>query len=109
MKRLVVLVTMLFALLFGLASTDVLAVPRGKSITFPRSSNGKVIFDGTVHNNSAKKGCRQCHNPQLFPRMKQGTVHIIMKNIYAGEQCGSCHNGHQAFKARSNCGRCHKK
>lgn len=101
----VVIVTLTVVLMW---STTVLAVPKGRSLTFARSTMGKVVFDGTVHNNNAKNGCRQCHNPQLFPKMKQGTVHINMKNIYAGEQCGFCHNGKQAFSARGNCKRCHK-
>ncbi|MDY0190225.1 MAG: cytochrome c3 family protein [Desulfuromonas sp.] len=94
--------------IMALAST-VYAVPKGRTLDFSGAAMGNVVFDGTVHNNAATKGCRECHNPQLFPKQKQGTVKITMKNIYAGEQCGFCHNGERAFRAQGNCTRCHKR
>lgn len=90
-------------------STNVLAVPKGKAISFDKAKMGAVVFDGTQHNAIVTKGCRECHNPELFPKMKQGSVTITMKNIYAGEQCGFCHNGEKAFAAQGNCMRCHKR
>jgi len=106
MKKLVVLISFI---LVAAVATDVLAVPKGRTLTFDKAPMGKVVFDGTVHNNAAPKGCRECHNPQLFPKQEQGTVSIHMKNIYAGEQCGFCHNGKRAFRAQGNCKRCHKR
>ena len=105
MKRMSFMVCML---LVTVLATNVLAVPKGKTLTFDKARMGAVTFDGTQHNGIAK-GCRECHNPELFPKMKKGTVTIKMKNIYAGEQCGFCHNGERAFKAKGNCKRCHKK
>lgn len=89
--------------------SNVMAVSRGNILTFDQSRTGVVTFDGGRHNAIAVKGCRKCHNPQVFPKMEKGTVTITMKSIYAGQLCGSCHNGQQAFAAKGNCQRCHKR
>lgn len=85
-----------------------LAVPPSKTIEFSGSSMGKVVFDGELHNKHAES-CKECHNKDTFPKMKQGTVEITMERIYAGELCGVCHNGQRAFSAKGNCNRCHKR
>ena len=85
-----------------------LAVPASKSLEFTKSSMGKVTFSGKVHAGSGIK-CNECHNKETFPKMKFGTVEIKMDKIYAGELCGKCHNGEQAFSAKGNCNRCHKR
>lgn len=97
------------ALLFALMSTPAFAVPAGKSLTFDKAEEGAVDFDGSLHNKAASKGCRTCHNPDTFPQMKKGAVSITMEKIYAGEQCGICHNGEDAFAAKGNCNKCHKR
>ncbi|EAT16684.1 c(7)-type cytochrome triheme domain-containing protein [Desulfuromonas acetoxidans] len=107
MKRVMVLV--IVGMLALCWSSTVLAVPKGKSLTFAGSSMGAVTFDGTLHNNAAEKGCRDCHNPDVFPKMKQGTVKITMAQIYAGKQCGICHDGGRAFAAKGHCAKCHKR
>ncbi len=86
----------------------VFAVPPGKTLTFDKSSMGVVTFSGTIHKEAGVK-CAECHNKDMFPKMKQGTVAITMERIYAGELCGVCHNGGRAFEAKKNCTRCHKK
>ncbi|MDD3802657.1 c(7)-type cytochrome triheme domain-containing protein [Desulfuromonas thiophila] len=95
-------------LLVLLGASVALAVPAGKSLTFDKGAPGVVTFDGALHNKAAKS-CRECHNPEVFPQMKQGAVTIKMKEIYAGKQCGICHNGERAFSAKGNCQRCHKR
>ena len=85
-----------------------LAVPSGKVLEFNNSPMGLVKFDGKVHKEQGVK-CKECHNKEMFPKMKQGTVHITMEEIYAGRLCGVCHNGQRAFDAKSNCNRCHIK
>ncbi|MDY0213405.1 MAG: cytochrome c3 family protein [Desulfuromonadaceae bacterium] len=95
---------------FVLISTiPALAVPPGQSLTFDKAPLGPVEFDGTLHNKAADKGCATCHNPDSFPQMKKGSVTITMEKIYAGEQCGVCHNGTDAFAAQGTCNRCHKR
>ena len=84
------------------------AVPAGKVLEYPKSSMGKVTFSGQIHKD-AGIACNACHKPDLFPKMKQGTVTITMNEIYAGKLCGACHNGKAAFAAMGNCNRCHKK
>ena len=104
MQRLTILiVTILFV-----SSSVVLAVPAKKTLEFNKSPMGAVTFDGTIHKEAGVK-CKECHNKDMFPKMKQGTVKIVMDDIYAGKLCGVCHNGGRAFDAKSNCNRCHVK
>ncbi len=98
--------TFLCAFIF-ISAIPALAVQPGKSLTFDKAALGPVQFDGTLHNNAADKGCRTCHNPDAFPQMKKGGITITMAKIYAGEQCGICHNGTDAFAAQGTCAKCH--
>jgi len=84
------------------------AVAPGTVIEFNNSPMGKVIFDGKLHQ-EAGNICKDCHNQEMFPKMKQGTVQITMEEIYAGRLCGVCHNGKRAFAPAGNCDRCHIK
>jgi len=93
--------------LFSLTGTG-LAVSSGTVLEFDSSPMGKVIFDGKVHK-EAGAICKDCHNDQMFPKMKQGTVKITMEEIYAGRLCGVCHDGKRAFAPAENCSRCHIK
>lgn len=95
-----------FAVFFG--AGIVMAVPSGKLLDFKNSPLGPVQFDGAVHS-KAVSSCKDCHNADMFPKMKQGTVKITMEQIYAGQLCGACHNGKKAFEAKTNCMRCHSK
>ena len=101
------LICLIVAVLFFSAGSA-LAVPAKKTIEFNKSPMGTVIFDGTLHKEQDLK-CKDCHNKDMFPKMKQGTVEITMDEIYAGNLCGVCHNGKRAFDAQSNCARCHVK
>jgi len=103
MKKLIFLTVLLLGIAF-VAS----AVPPGKTLTFDKSPLGPVQFSGSIHKD-AGISCKECHNPDMFPKMKQGTVEITMSKIYAGELCGKCHNGERAFAAKSSCNRCHVK
>lgn len=91
-----------------MASGNALAVGQGKTLEFKANSMGTVIFDGTAHKNAGLT-CSDCHNPELFLRMKQGSVAITMADLYAGKFCGKCHNGKKAFLTKDNCTRCHSK
>lgn len=90
------------------AVTAAIAVPANKTISYEKSALGAVAFSGKTHAEAGFK-CADCHNPNLFPKMKQGSVEITMEKIYAGEQCGFCHNGGTAFAAKTSCNRCHVK
>ena len=101
----------MFVLLFVLAFCGVtvaVAVPPGKTLDFGKSPMGKVTFSGKIHKDAGVK-CMECHNKDVFPKMKYGTVEIKMADIYAGKYCGTCHNGKRAFEAKANCNRCHVK
>ncbi|WP_020677472.1 c(7)-type cytochrome triheme domain-containing protein [Geopsychrobacter electrodiphilus] len=103
MKKVILLIVAGLFFMSGAA----IAVPSGKTLEFTKSPMGKVTFSGTEHAEAGIK-CKECHNPEMFPKMKQGTVKITMSKIYAGELCGKCHNGKRAFEAKKNCARCHK-
>jgi c(7)-type cytochrome triheme protein len=99
-------------MVFAMASMA-LAVPPGKEIVFDKGAMGKVTFKGKVHADAGAK-CPDCHKPDLFPKMKKGTVEIKMKDIYEGKLCGACHDGKEhlgkvVFEAKSNCKKCHVK
>ncbi|MEE8573811.1 MAG: c(7)-type cytochrome triheme domain-containing protein [Thermodesulfobacteriota bacterium] len=49
--------------------------------------------------------CKVCHTDIGFP-MKAGETDFAMEQIFAGKQCGNCHNGTVAFAAME-CNRCH--
>ena len=104
MQKVIILIAVTLFLSAGLA----LAVPNGKTLEFNKSPMGVVKFDGTLHKEAGNK-CKDCHNKEMFPKMKQGTVTITMDEIYAGKLCGVCHNGGRAFDAKGNCARCHIK
>lgn len=89
-------------------ATAALAVGPEKKLEFPGSSMGTVVFDGSAHKNAGLT-CKDCHNPAVFPAMKQGGVKITMNDLYAGKYCGRCHDGKQAFQILGNCARCHHK
>lgn len=89
-------------------SGNAVAVGPGKSLEFKGSSMGTVLFDGSKHKNAGLI-CSDCHNPDLFPKMKQGTIKITMNDLYAGKYCGRCHDGKKAFLIKGNCTRCHHK
>lgn len=91
-----------------LSSSVALAVPAQKTLEFNKSPMGLVKFDGSIHKDAGAV-CKDCHNKEMFPKMKQGTVTITMNEIYAGKLCGVCHNGKRAFEAQGNCARCHVK
>jgi c(7)-type cytochrome triheme protein len=105
MLKQVTTISLIFAVM---ASVNALAVGTGKSLEFKGSPEGMVIFDGTAHKNAGLT-CADCHNPEVFPKMKQGTVKITMNDLYAGKYCGRCHDGKKAFMIKDNCTRCHHK
>lgn len=99
---------LLSAVLLLCFAVAAIAVPAGRTLDFSKSSMGKVTFSGEIHK-AAGVTCKECHNADMFPKMKQGTVEIKMSAIYAGQLCGKCHNGERAFEAKKNCTRCHKR
>jgi len=101
-KTLVLALTLIIAVAF---IGSALAVPAGKTVEFEGGGAGKVVFDGKVHADKGLK-CNDCHTA-IF-QMKKGSAKITMKEINAGKQCGTCHNGDKAFKAIA-CKKCHEK
>lgn len=96
------LATVATVLLFSSA----FAAPPGKVLEFSDSPMGTVVFSGKIHKD-AGVACAECHNNEMFPKYKQGSIDITMEDIYAGRLCGVCHNGKRAFAPAGNCNRCH--
>lgn len=103
MKKILLLVAAL-----SIVATAAFAVPAGRTLEFTKSPMGTVTFSGQIHKDAGLK-CNDCHNKDMFPKMKKGTVTITMEKIYDGKLCGVCHNGQRAFDAKKNCNRCHVK
>lgn len=107
MARKMVLIVSLFFILVALTS-NLLAVPVGKTVTWEGAGQGQVVFDGDEH---AEKGykCDACH-PSLF-QMKKGSAKITLASHTNGQLCGACHNGKTAFGTDNpkKCNECHKK
>lgn len=91
-----------------LMSSQVFAVPTGKTVEFKDGAEGKVIFSGSAHAGKGLK-CNDCH-PKIFP-MKKSPEELKMSDLNAGKYCGECHNGKKAFATNNpaNCSKCHKK
>src|SRR5574337_710097 len=100
-----IVIVLVVALTFVL-SASVFAVGPGKTLEFDGKGAGKVTFSGDAHKTFK---CNDCH-PAVF-KMKKGADKMTMKDMNAGKQCGTCHNGTKAFdvKDKANCDKCHKK
>ena len=97
---------LVFAVCIAFLAGTALATPPGKTVEFAGGDAGKVTFDGKSHASAGQK-CNNCH-PKTF-KMKKGANTITMKDINAGNSCGTCHNGTDAFDAKKSCNKCHKK
>ncbi|PLX82999.1 MAG: cytochrome C [Desulfuromonas sp.] len=102
LRRIFPLVTLCGVLIAAVA----FAAPPGKVLEFNKSPMGTVLFDGQKHKDAGAI-CKDCHNKDMFPKMKQGTINITMEELYAGRLCGVCHNGERAFGTKGNCTKCH--
>jgi c(7)-type cytochrome triheme protein len=72
-------------------------------ITF-KTDGGDVKFSHEFHLEMYK--CDDCHTKR-FP-YKAGVKHYGMAGMEAGNSCGGCHNGKDAFTVKENCDKCHK-
>jgi len=93
-------------ILTTMACNSALAVGPDKLLDFNDSSKGSVIFDGATHK-GAGLTCPDCHNKDLFPKMKKGSVKMTMDDLNAGKYCGKCHDGKSSFMIKGNCIKCH--
>jgi len=103
MKTFAMIIAVVVSFAFsGLAT----AVPPGDTAEFNNSSEGKVVFDGALHQEKGFK-CKDCHNG-IFE--KERAVKIKKEDHDGGKFCFTCHAaGGKSFAAKDNCNRCHKK
>ena len=84
-----------------------------KTLEFAGGAQGKVVFDGKMHNTKLGAGkCMECHKSNTPFPMKapgaEGSAKITAPHK-VGEFCGTCHDGKKAFLQEGNCDKCHKK
>ena len=89
-----------------------------KALEYNKSTFGKVIFDGKLHNDKLGPGkCTECHKNGKEPfGMKmpgtEGSAKITSADHVSGKSCGVCHDGKKAFAMStpdfSTCAKCHK-
>lgn len=111
MRTITITLTLLIAIAF---IGSAMAVGTGKTVEYPGTTSGKVIFDGTSHQKAGGK-CPDCHKGNLpfgpmGPHKERMKAPMKDGKHVAGEFCGTCHNGTKAFaQDEANCNKCHKK
>jgi c(7)-type cytochrome triheme protein len=93
----------ILALSAGLAGRAT-AVPPGFTIEFDGNGEGKVVFTGAKHT-GPDMHCSKCHMEIFYVSR---SAPITRPDHKRGNFCFACHDGKQAFAARSNCDRCHE-
>jgi len=78
-------------------------MPAPADITYDEKSVGAVKFSHDNHLAMDFK-CKQCHTGRFKPKV--GATGLNMDAMFAGKQCGTCHNGKKAFTV-SDCRSCH--
>lgn len=85
-------------------------LPDALTIAKSADSPGQVTFNHASHVDQAKPDCTTCH-PKTFGILgSKGGTRSVMKheNFEKGHQCGTCHNGKQAFALEDDCTNCHR-
>ncbi len=80
-----------------------------ETVVFSKPVKG-VIFAHKAHAEDMGLDCAGCHD-ELF-EMRKGAAEeqpdkFTMEALYAGQYCGSCHNGDDAFASDTRCTTCH--
>jgi len=103
MKGFTIVVAVLMSFAFSGITT---AVPPGETAEFNKSPEGKVIFDGALHQEKGFK-CKDCHTA-IFE--KERVAQMKKEDHEGGKFCFTCHvDGGKSFAPKDNCTRCHKK
>jgi c(7)-type cytochrome triheme protein len=74
-----------------------------REITFKEKEMGNVLFSHDVH--TSMFGCSDCH-PDVF-KAQSDNKPVSMEEMEAGESCGACHDGGDAFSVAEDCETCH--
>jgi c(7)-type cytochrome triheme protein len=93
------------------ASAAAQTLPRlPKEIPLVRSADspGQVTFDHATHVDSAKPNCLTCHSQDFNILKTSARKPIKHENFDRHRQCGSCHDGKNAFKVEDDCTNCHR-
>lgn len=99
---------------FGVTEPDTCVTCHGTDIEQPGTivfeKPKAVIFEHNKHTIEFGLDCSECHN-DLF-KMKIGDAEsdpelFTMESLYAGQYCGACHDGGNAFASNTKCTTCH--
>jgi c(7)-type cytochrome triheme protein len=94
----------LLGALLALGSASVArAVPPGFTIVFDGNGEGEVTFAGARHTGKGMH-CSNCHMDIFYVSR---SAPITRADHKRRQFCFVCHDGKQAFAAKSNCDRCH--
>lgn len=68
-----------------------------------------VIFSHNAHINDYEMECDSCHSDvfSMQTGAAEKSPNFTMKALYAGQYCGSCHDGDTAFASNKRCNKCH--
>ena len=81
-------------------------------ITFAKSedSPGEVIFNHETHVDPDNPNCLNCHSKmfKVHPENAGAKGSVDMELLYENKQCGTCHNGEDAFSVDEGCEYCHQ-
>lgn len=97
----------IFVFLFLISYSAAFAIQIGKTVEYKGGNMGKVIFDGTKHNDAGYH-CMKCHNDYFIP-IKGAAKMTYADHTTRKKYCFGCHDGSRAFDVLSNCNICHKK
>lgn len=82
--------------------------PAEKQIVFSKPVKA-VVFGHGLHTEMGIE-CGSCHDSIFKMKIGSSEAHpekFTMKALYAGQSCGVCHNGEDAFASNTRCTVCH--
>ncbi len=113
MKKLLMLLAVVFSVLFILNSAAVFAdddeeEEHGGDIIYTKPLKA-VIFSHKAHTEDIGLQCDWCHEEtfEMEALHMQETANFDMESLCNERYCGTCHNGDISFSTTTQCARCH--
>jgi len=87
-----------------------LEFPAPIEFVLSEDSPGQVIFNHDTHVDPDDPNCMNCHSEMFKIRPEQAGAKgsVDMEQLYENKQCGTCHNGEDAFSVDEGCEYCHQ-
>ena len=112
MRKLFLLLLLVFSLCFSLISSTVFAddeeEEHGGDIIYTKPLKA-VIFSHKAHTEDLGLHCEWCHEEtfEMEALHMQETANFDMESLCNERYCGTCHNGDVSFSTTTQCARCH--